>query len=109
MVPFPGRLPPGRRNQFGTILEKRIGPTFAVRRRSEVGTRLGNREMSLARIAGRAGAILVVEVKEAMGLLSSYVDDRGRLRLPSDFRQTIEAHPEWFLVPDDEWAFRRSR
>ena len=43
-------------------------------------------------------------MKEAMGLLSSYVDDRGRLRLPSDFRQTIEAHPEWFLVADDEKA-----
>ena len=60
--------------------------------------------MSLARIAGRAGAILVVEVKEPLGILSSYVDDRGRLRLPSDFRQTIEAHQEWFLVADDEQA-----
>ena len=43
-------------------------------------------------------------VKEPMGFLSSRVDDRGRLRLPTDFRQTIEAHPEWFIVADDEQA-----
>lgn len=46
----------------------------------------------------------MVEVKAPVGFLSSRVDDSGRLRLPTDFRQTIEAHPEWFLVADDEQA-----
>ena len=26
------------------------------------------------------------------------VDDRGRLKLPTDFRRVIELHPEWFLT-----------
>lgn len=37
-----------------------------------------------------------------MNDLSSGVDEKGRLRLPTDFRQTIEAHPEWFLDDDEE-------
>ena len=44
------------------------------------------------------GSAKTSSVASAAGAL----DDRGRLRLPIDFRQTIEAHPEWFLVGENE-------
>ena len=36
------------------------------------------------------------------GVAITFVDDKGRLKLPADFRRVIELHREWFLAEGED-------
>ncbi len=38
-----------------------------------------------------------MEKPTSFGTYASRVDERGRLRLPEDFRKALVRHPEWFI------------
>ncbi len=38
-----------------------------------------------------------MEKPTPFGVHASWVDEKGRLRKPADFRKTMELHPEWFI------------